>query len=325
MTTVMTNCRQSSQLSIDTPYSIAILSSMSLEDTLRAWAQPPSETEQTKAENAERVIRDALNADTVLSSHNFRVFAQGSYKARTNVRLNSDVDICVVCEDVHFYDLQFSDLTAAELPGTSPSLTFWQFRQLVEQALVARFGRAAVTRGKKAFDVHANTYRLDADVVAAFEFRRYNKRGPRGEATWTDGIAFVPDAGARIENWPRQTYENGVAKNTRTSRCYKSVIRIMKRLRDAMQEDNIVAASNVGSFAIESLIWNVPDPDFGGDTYAGVLRRALAHTFNNTLSDEACSDWGEVNELKYLFRGTSDLRPRLNAFLGAAWDYVSFD
>jgi hypothetical protein len=38
------------------------------------------------------------------------------------------------------------------------------------------FDRGAVQRGNKAFDVHANTYRVDADVVAAFEYRWYFSR-----------------------------------------------------------------------------------------------------------------------------------------------------
>lgn len=298
---------------------------MSWEDTLSTWAKPPSDTEQTKADNAERIVRAALADDPTLSKYSIRVFAQGSYKANTNVRLNSDVDICVLCDNTFFYDLTFSDLTDDTVPGSPPSLTYSDFRNMVEAALVRRFGRASVTRGNKAFDVHANTYRLDADVVAAFELRRFKKLGPRGEITWNSGIAFVPDSGGRIDNWPEQTYNNGVWKNTNTTRRYKRAIRILKRLRDRMQGKEIGAAKDIGSFLIESLVWNVPNEQFERDTHWAVMRAVLAHTFNNTMSDEKCADWGEVNELKYVLRNQPAVRARVNTFLDAAWNELGFE
>src|SRR5262245_51512805 len=74
---------------------------------------------------------------------------------------------------------------------------------------------------------------------------------------------------------------------------YKLAIRILKRLRDRMQESGIAAASNIGSFLIESLTWNVPNEQFERDTHRAVMRAVLAHTFNNTITDEKCADWGE--------------------------------
>jgi hypothetical protein len=298
---------------------------MSWEDTFTAWAKPPSDTEQTKADNAERIVREAMAADPVLSKHSIRVFAQGSYKANTTVRLDSDVDVCVLCDETYFYDLIFSDLKPADLGGVEPpALTFPVFRNQVETALVNRFGRKGVTRGNKAFDVHANSYRLDADVVAAFELRRYNKRSPDGRITYQTGIAFVPDSGGRIDNWPDQTYRSGCAKNDNTSRRYKRAIRILKRLRNWMQDNQVAAASDIGSFLIESLVWNVPNEYFAKDNYRDIMRGVLAHTFNNTMTDAKCQDWGEVNELKYLLRNSSPLRVRVNAFLDAAWNAAGY-
>jgi hypothetical protein len=297
---------------------------MSLEDTLTSWARPPSETERDRADNAARIVREAIGTDAALSRLNIRVFSQGSYRANTNVRLDSDVDICVLCSDTFFYDLDFSDLdqtTAGIQPAT---LTYVDFRNMVEAALVRRFGRSGVTRGNKAFDVHANAYRLDADVVAAFEYRRYNKRGPLGQVTWHEGIAFLPDTGFRIVNWPEQTYNNGVQKNNATARRYKRAIRILKRLRNYMQEQNVAEANDIGSFLIESLVWNVPDACFNQSEYRDVVRSVLVHTFNNTLTDEACAEWGEVNELKYVLKNQPALRARVNRFLGGAWNVLGF-
>jgi len=48
---------------------------------------------------------------------------------------------------------------------------------LVETALKNYFGSDKVIRGNKAFDIHANSYRVDADVVPAFAYRHYNGGG----------------------------------------------------------------------------------------------------------------------------------------------------
>jgi hypothetical protein len=298
---------------------------MSLEDTLSRWATGPSDAEREKADNAERVIREALQADEALAKHDIRVLLQGSYKANTNVRLDSDVDICVLCTEVFYYDLAFSDLTPSEVPGTAPTLSYPDFKNMVQTALVSRFGRPGVTRGNKAFDVHANTYRVDADVLVAFEHRRFSKRGPRGEINWETGIQFFSDDGKKVVNWPQQAYENGVAKNNRTGRNYKASIRILKRLRNQMQENHVPEAGNIASSLIESLMWNVPDASFVRDTYQQIVRGALANSFNDTITDETCSEWGEVNELKYVFRlGQPWTRQQAHSFLSASWDYLGY-
>lgn len=144
------------------------------EQTFRNWSKPSSDTEQQKAENAECMICDAIAESGKLSARNVQVFAQGSYKNNTNVREDSDVDICVCCYDSLFEDFSFANGLTRVNVGLSPATyLFPQFKNNVEEALVAKFGRAGVTRGNKAFDVHANSYRIDADVVPCFEHRRY--------------------------------------------------------------------------------------------------------------------------------------------------------
>jgi hypothetical protein len=47
--------------------------------------------------------------------------------------------------------------------------------------------------------------------------------------------------------------------------------------------------------------------------------------WNETRTDESCKEWGEVNELKYLFRaGQAWSRGQVNTFLQAVWDYIGF-
>jgi hypothetical protein len=291
---------------------------MSWEDTFTSWSQGPSTTEDSKCQNAESVISSILKKDNALAKLPIRVFTQGSYKARTNVRLDSDVDICVLSTHAFFHTTQ-SDVSPDPTAHLSaPSLGFAAYKDLVQAALVNALGSKGVTRGNKAFDVHANTYRIDADVVPAFEYRHYYS-----STAWRSGVAFLTDSGTRIHNYPDQAYANGVAKHTRTGRAYKRAIRILKRLRNKMQDENIATAQDIGSFLIESLVWNAPDEAFAHNTYTKVMRAVLAHTFNGTIKDESCKDWLEVNDHKFLFHSSQPwTRPQAHGFLSAAWDYL---
>jgi hypothetical protein len=127
------------------------------EETFRSWAKPPGSTEEQRIGNAEKAIKDAIAASDALKSRDVRTFTQGSYQNNTNVRQDSDVDVAVVCYDVFFPD--YPDGTTKETFGNiDGNYAYATFKNEVEQALVARFGRAAVKRGNKAFDVHENTY-----------------------------------------------------------------------------------------------------------------------------------------------------------------------
>jgi len=296
------------------------------EETFTSWSQGPSETETSKCGNAETAIRKAIGANEKLASMNISVFPQGSYRNRTNIRQDSDVDITVRLNSTIFPEYP---------PGKSgndfglgpPGISFSEYKNLVGEALVDYFGTNHITRGNKAFDIHENTYRIDADVVPAFEHRRYTGNiNPNGTHHYLSGIAFDPDSGGRIINWPEQHYENGVARNNATSRTYKRVIRILKRLRNKMQDEKVDEASNIASFLIESLVWNAPLEAFSHDSYTAIMKHVIAEVWNRTVKDEDCKEWGEVNELKYLFRAPQPwTRPQANAFLDAAWNFIGFE
>lgn len=296
------------------------------EETFRRWAKPSSDTEAFKMENAESMIRDAIRECPVLAERDIQIFAQGSYRNNTNVRQDSDVDICVRCMDTCINDFSQVPLATLESVGLQPATYLYpQFRNEVEAALIEKFGDAGVTRGKKAFDVHANSYRVDADVVATFEHRSYYRDG-RGDLAYLSGTQFYPDDGGTIVNWPHQHYESGVRKNKATRNRFKYITRALKRLCYRMADADIAAAKNVPSYLMECLVWNAPDDCFGHAAYVNDMRAVLAYVFNNTRSDEPCSEWTEVNDIKYLFRWTQPwTRQKAFDFISAAWDFIGFE
>ena len=283
-----------------------------LEESLKSWSKGPSQTK-------------AITANPELAALNVSVFAQGSYRARTNVRLNSDVDICVRYNDTFFeqYPAGKTRSDFGNIPGT---MDFSRFKNLVQSSLEDYFSDSTVTRGNKAFDVHANSYRVDADVVPTFEYRWYTGNlNSDSTQHYHSGVAFDPDTGGRVINWPQQVYDNGVARNSETSRSYKRVIRILKRLKDRMKEEGVPQGETTPSFLIECLVWNAPVEAFSKDTYSEILRHVIADLWNRTRNDDDCREWGEVSEFKYLFFAAQPwTRQQANDFLQSAWDYIGY-
>lgn len=293
-----------------------------LEGDFREWAKPPTATEEERCGNAEGVVRNAIRSCPGFATRNVEIFAQGSYRNGTNVRADSDVDICVCCTDVYFLDLP-NGYSSSSFGLVDSTYSYAEFKNDVEHALKAYLGNGAVSRGKKAFDLHANTYRIDADVVPTFEHRRYLVEN--GVYRYISGTQFQPDAGAPIVNWPQQNYDNGTAKNNATRTRFKKLVRVLKRLRNEMAMEKIAAAEPIPSYLIECLVWNTPDAAFAADDYADNLRGILVHVYGSTQNDEACSAWREVNELKYLFRPSQPwTRAAVNSFIVAAWNRAGF-
>lgn len=297
------------------------ISTRDWESLFTTWAQPPGQSEQERCENAARAIRAAIDANDKLKRRGITVFLQGSYRNNVNVRQESDVDVGVLCQDTFFFELPDGYTREQFGLNTPASYDYAQFKNEIEDALVARFGRAAVRRRDKAFDVRPNTYRVDADVAPFFEYRWYQSGGSHHE-----GVKLVSDSGKVVINWPEQHYKNGVAKNEATHRSFKGVVRILKRLCIEMDAAGIAEARACPGFLIECMTYNVPNNHFGYSTWKQVVREVMAYLFNSTLGDEQCSKWTEVNDIKWLFHATQKwTRLQAHAFTDAAWNYVGLE
>lgn len=292
------------------------------EPTLTVWAKGPGDTEKAKCENSVRAIRKAIAAHPKLSTMNITVDAHGSYPNRTNIAQESDADVYIRLPTTIFYDIPLNT-TPGDFGLTAPGITFAEYKLMVHQALVAHFGAASVTPGNKAFDIHENTNRVDADAVAVFGYHRYFSA--LTPARFESGFSFDSSDGKRIINFPDQVYANGVAKHEATGKRYKKIIRILKNARNSMQEDRVPAAANVASTLIEGLVWNVPNPQFGSDTLYEDLRNVLLTLYTGVKDDAGCQNWKEVNGIKDLFHPNQPwTRQKALDFVVATYNFIGF-
>ena len=295
------------------------------EGIFSAWAQPPAQTEEQRSENAIRGIRNAISHSSKLKQRRLKVFTQGSYRNRVNVRNDSDVDIGVMLYEYFLWQVP-EGKTPADYNIRLGDYSFSQFKDDLEDALVAHFGRAAVTRGNKAFSVRGNTYHVEADVVPLFEFRQYWEHGD-----YRAGVALLTDKeGRKIENYPERLvdywpqtplhYENGNSKNTATTRRYRGLVRILKKIRNEMESADSSSAKAIPGYLLECMTWNVPNVTFAGATWDARVQAVLRHLWYNDMN---CGSWFEVDGIKYLFHTSQPwTRAAAHTFIGEAWNFV---
>ena len=290
------------------------------EETLNNWRKPPSDTEDEKLSNVERMVRDAINDDSLLRTINVKLFGQGSYVNDTNVRLNSDIDINVEYQGAFYFDLPPNTDRSQFGLNNPPSYSVKAFKDDVENALVNKFGRD-VSRKNKCIVVGGNTYRIGADVVPTWPYKRFSMN-----RNFVEGVCFFADSGDWVVNFPVQHIENGKSKNRQTQRRFKRLTRIFKRLRTSMIQDGKSVDPNITSFLLECLLWNVPDWIYNdNETWTERLKYSIAFVLDKTLIEDRCSDWTEVSGLLYLFDRTRKWsRQDVHSYLVDLWLYLEY-
>ena len=298
------------------------------ESTFANWTGPASDAEQQRYERTRDAINQALRDSSQLADYSFNVYPKGSYPNFTNVVRDSDVDIAAELTEFirndFVHDAQGLTLGDLGKPQYTGGYTLAAFKDDVEAALTAAFGSTAVDRGNKAIHIRESSQSLAADVVPCVTHRTYIRRD-----YYREGIQLRNDARPldHIINYPRQHLEAGTAKNGRTDRRYKRVVRILKRLENEMVEEGLL--EEVPSFLIESATWNTSSSAFlNPDNWMGRVREVLAQIFNGTLSNECVQsdDWLEANGIKYLFHSSQPWTyQQAHSFAHEAWEYVGFE
>lgn len=287
------------------------------EALLMSWTKPSSDSEKDKQERAERMVKQAVRAHEPLADAGVVVFTKGSYANETNVKSDSDVDIAVKCTKLFYWEDHTPD---AHTPGSgyTGEWTPSKLRAELTAALKEMFGDEIDTSGSTAIHIAEMSSRVSIDVVPCFDFKHYFS-----ETSWREGTkVFRSDNRSSIVNYPDQQLVNGRTKNKLTNYNYKKLVRILKRVENALAENGL--HDELPSYFIECLGYNVPNEVLGRATWTDRVRGALAHIYNSLEGGEPSEGrWLEVNECKYLFHSDQKWsRGDGRSFALAAWQYL---
>jgi hypothetical protein len=294
------------------------------EEWLRKAAQPPSDNEEAKGAKTQTEIKAALAAYQPLKGKEYSVYVKGSYANNTNVRLDYDVDIAVEYRAYFLYDMEFgAEGKTLEDMGAFPLSDPYsreEFKADILAALIAAYGSEALSVGDIAYRVREKKTTLPADVVPSWWYRRYDGLGFDGRPIYYDGSRVFPRRGGEKTNYPKIQLMNGNAKNARTGRRYKRMVRALKKLQTHLVQAGKLE-KELASYLIECLVYNVPDEYFGRPGYLGDMQNVLAVIYKATSAGGNASEWGHVHNLNYLFGGGQGwTQAEANRLVTVAWD-----
>ncbi|TSA79540.1 hypothetical protein FNU79_17775 [Deinococcus detaillensis] len=278
---------------------------MSLSEAkLISWTKPSSDHEESMCDRSARMIESALWNYAPLEQREYIVISQGSYHNNTNVRLSSDVDVCIAFTDVIQSSYHYTpDWNSQRMGFTRSDRLFSDDRELIRKALIQTFGANGIRSGGKAFEILANQgTRVNADAVPAWRFAGWSPSASGDRPSRREGVTFWTTEGKQVINFPEQHYTNGKNKNNRTGRAFKRATRILKRIRYDMLDNDDPIADGLASFTIESAIYNVPDDTFDRNSWTQVMRDVLYYMDVALYNGSASKEWVEVSGMKWMFK-----------------------
>ncbi len=242
------------------------------EQQLKTWShQGPT----TGASKIYQRIRNALNMDAELAKHRVEVFLQGSYRNHTNIYGDSDVDVVVMLNETYMPNYEQLDSQTRGLMETRADPATYQFehfRRDVAAAIRQSFPNHNITEGGKSIKIPRTPNNIPADIVPCLEYRCYtpalgllNSPGYSPNPNYIEGI-WLKDArrNQTCISFPKQHYDNGVAKTRRANEVFKPTVRIFKNANHCMESRGLLASKAATSYGIECLLYNAPDSSFTG-------------------------------------------------------------
>ncbi len=294
------------------------------ENTLSFWTAPLSETEESRVDNTIRMIKDAIRANDELAEEEIEIFTQGSYANNTNVRQNSDIDVCIMLKSYFYTNYEYG-VSSADFGYAEGGMSFKEFRDLAIAALEDKFGSYNVNPRNKCIDVRENSYHVNADVVPAIQYKNYKIIHSRDKNRFVEGIKFQAQDGSWVINYPKDHINNGKVKNNETSYRYKKLVRIMKHIRNDMVSEGIINGEIITSFLVECLVWNIPNSFImKNDNWTDTLQDSIAYLWK-AMDDGKADDWCEVSERLYLFKLRKWTLQDAKGFLGKMYKYLEFN
>lgn len=283
------------------------------ETQFEIWAKPGASTTATKTYNS---IQIALAEGPYPEAYKPNIYLQGSYRNSTNIWSESDVDIVVENRCALFSDLSAlsaSQKAAYDAAFKKATYTWTDCYDHTLAALRNYYGADDVVAGTKAISVKT-PYRM-ADVVVAVQHRKYSQFISIGDQKYVEGIAIRLKGENRfLTNFPKDHYDNGVAKNSRTNDWYKPTVRIFKNANRYLVDNNLLVDGKAPSYFIECLVYSVPDEQFG-DTFQKTFCNVVNWAQTNLSTIRRVSEQGSIIGSETGLWPLADARAYLDALI----------
>lgn len=222
------------------------------------------------------------------------------------------MDVVIELSSIFSYDIdQLTEEEKKDFHSYYPNKSeyrFAEFKKDVRDSLQKYFSDVVVEYGKKSLKIPKNTLRVNADVVPAFQHKKYGRFTFYTTDKFFPGIKFYnTENNTLIINYPKKHKENCEALNHDTEGKFKDSIRIFKNIRKILKQKGEIGDSLAPSYFIENLIYNCPAPTFNG-SYQNIVINILQNIFddiqNGSLEYYKCANG---QDLLFLSENTWDM------------------
>lgn len=271
------------------------------EGQLETWSHQGSV--QQSAATYQLIKRVLEDPKAPFANCSFDVFLQGSYGNNTNVWSESDVDVAICLTSVYYSDtasLNADEKARYDANWSSANYSFKDFKAEVLAWLQTNFGNA-VTPGKKAIKVPGGNSRRDVDVLPCVQHFDYYSYPASGLPSYHKGICFWTSDGDKIINYPHQHLSNCTTKNGSANKRFKSNIRVLKNMRNAMIDAGFIAKGVAPSYFLEGMLYNVPN-DYFSWSHQQTVENTITWLERCNVPNLICA-----NERYYLVRDGSNV------------------
>lgn len=275
------------------------------EQQLERFSNPPPKYQSDQIKRTQETIKEVLQKNIPnaqireqfeMSSFNYDIYLQGSYKNSTNIANSSDVDIVIELTSMFYYDTNL--LTEAQAQkrkneGGSSKYSFAEFKNAVLAALVKDFGNTIVKRDNKCLRFRGHKNYIDADIIPCCTYKQYLFYESYSNSRAHEGIEFQADSGEWIVNFPHQHYVSLNNKSENTSGNFKESVRMFKNLREQLIEKRKISEGCAKSYFIENMLYNIPDNYFEGnftDRFKAIFGKLATDFNNNTIENYMCAN-----------------------------------
>ncbi len=237
---------------------------------------------QSASINSHTSIRTAI--ENITQEFNFEIFLQGSYKNHTNIRGDSDVDVVINIKEMFYHNL--NEYEAKQVGIIPAAFTWHDYEKRIKYCLNEYYTQKPIRVGAKSIKIDfQNSSYVPADVVITTDYRFYTSL-----THYIEGIClFNRTNNNLIVNYPKQHFDNGNSKSTRTDGNFRKYVRLIKNARNWILENYIPPSFNAPSYFIESLLYNCNDLLLK-QTPEEFLRYAINMWEYNNETDQKCQN-----------------------------------
>ncbi len=180
-------------------------------------------------------------------------------------------------------------------------IDYKDYRKKVYKILQKRYTKQNVGLRNISIPVKHNLYNLN--IVPAYSYRSYqNVVDKDGNVTtsFVEGVAFCPEGGKRIINYPHHDNKNYYIANNKTDYRFNAAVRLMENLSYWITRKEGYSTM-MHPYLIFCLVYNVPNTIFKRMIGYDELIEEIVDYLYGVVGTDVFRDMYEINEIKLLF------------------------